>query len=184
MIEAIKNRRSIRKYLPGEIDDDVILEILRDAMRAPSGDNTQPWRFIIVRSKETRAAISRASHGQRWMEQAPVHIVCIADIRSRLAADIPFRADEASPEFELKQVIRDTSIATSFLLLEAAARGIGSCWVAWYAQKDIRPLLGIPEDKFVVGVITLGYPAENPAPRPRKEPRSLISYERWENADE
>ncbi len=87
---------------------------------------------------------------------------------------------EESPEEELKQVIRDTAIAVENLLLEAHHLGLGACWVAWYRQTEIRAVLAIPADKYVCGIVTVGYPAETPAPHPRKPLESLVRYEMWE----
>ena len=103
------------------------------------------------------------------MLEAPVFIVCVADIRARVNPDGDLYVDEESDLFELKRVIRDTAIATENILLDATNYGLGTCWVGWYTQKEMRPVLGIPEDKFVIGVITLGYPDESPEKQPRKK---------------
>lgn len=113
------------------------------------------------------------------MVAAPVFIVCVADIRSRIKAESKISLDENSPEEEVKQIIRDTSIATEHILLTAASLGLGSCWVAWFTQNAIRPVLNIPADKYVVGIITLGYADEQPAPRPRKKMEEIVHYEQW-----
>jgi nitroreductase len=180
MLDAIERRRSVRKYQGDPVDEKTLLEILDAAHQAPSGDNTQPWRFILVRSEETRAAIAIASHHQEWMRSAPVHIVCVADIRSRVKDGRLHYLDEKTPDFEVKQVIRDTAIAVDHLILEATARGLGSCWTAWYTQAEIRPLLGIPDDKFVVGIVTLGHAAEEPKARPRRPLEEILHRESWE----
>ena len=87
--------------------------------------------------------------------------------------------DENSSLPELKQIIRDTAIAIEHILLEAESIGLSSCWTAWFAQDDIRPLLKIPSDKYVVGVITVGYSDENRKSTPRKPLDSMIRYEKW-----
>jgi len=113
------------------------------------------------------------------MLSAPVFIVCVADICSRINGDIHLTLDENSPQEEVKQIIRDTSIAIEHILLEASNLDLGTCWVAWFTQKEIRPILNIPSDKYVVGVITVGYTDEKPTPRPRKELEEIIHYENW-----
>lgn len=82
--------------------------------------------------------------------------------------------DEESPQELLKQIIRDTSIATEHLLLEASHLNLGTCWVAWFNQEEIRPLLGIPSDKYVIGIVTVGYADETPKPRTRKRLESMV----------
>jgi nitroreductase len=179
MLKEIENRRSIRKYQEKPVSDAVLAQLLESARLAPSGSNTQPWRFIVVRSPERKEKIARAVHNQKWMLTAPVFIVCVADIRCRIDAGEPAILDENSPENELKLIIRDTAIAVEHMVLEAESLGLGTCWTAWFEQKDIRPLLNIPQDKYVCCVLTVGYPDEKPGPRPRKEQAELVHYETW-----
>jgi len=113
------------------------------------------------------------------MASAPVHLVCVADIKSRLPKSKDLYIDEDSKEFEVKQMIRDTSIAIEHMVLTATDLGLGTCWIAWFEQKDFRPVLSIPEDKYVVAVLTLGYPDEAPNPRPRKSLEEIVHYEQW-----
>jgi len=87
--------------------------------------------------------------------------------------------DENSPDWELKRSIRDTAIATENILLEADAQGLGTCWVGFFVQSEIRPVLGIPDDKFVLAVIPIGYPAEQPSARPRKPLSEIVRWEKW-----
>ena len=108
-----------------------------------------------------------------------VHLVCIADIRSRIKDERIISLDEQSDLFQLKQIIRDTAIATSYLLLEAKSIGLAACWTCWFQQKDIRTILGIPEDKFVVGVIALGHSEFTRRPTPRRKITDILRYEKW-----
>jgi len=179
MLEQIKGRRSIRKYHDKPIEDAKVIQLIESARLAPSGNNTQPWHFIVVRDEFTKQKLAEASQKQKWMLSAPVFIVCVADIRCRIKDDPCLTLDEHSPQEEVKQIIRDTSIAIENILLEARSSGLGTCWVAWFTQKDIRPILNIPSDKYVVGIITVGYAAEKPAARPRKKLVEIIHYENW-----
>ncbi len=179
MLQIIKERRSIRKYLSREVEEDKIISVLESARWAPSGNNTQPWRFILVTSDEMRTKIAHVSHQQRWMMSAPVHIVCIADPSPRYNSGKGPAVQENSPGNELKQAIRDTAIATEHLVLEAENLGLGTCWVAWFVQEEIRPVLNIPEDKYVVAVITLGYPEATPSPTPRQKLEEIVYKENW-----
>lgn len=179
MIKSIEMRRSIRKYKDEAVADADILQLIESARLAPSGSNTQPWHFIVVKDKSVKQRVAEVSHNQKWMVAAPVFIVCIADIRSRIKEESKLILDENSSEEEVKQIIRDTSIATEHILLTAASLGLGSCWVAWFTQNEIRPVLNIPSDKYVVGIITLGYANEQPAPRPRKKMEEILHYEQW-----
>jgi len=178
-MQQIENRRSIRAYLNKKIEKEKLLQILESARLAPSGSNTQPWTFIVVESDDTKEKLSIADHNQKWMLTAPVFIVCVADIRCRIATDTKVRLDEDSAEPELKLIIRDTSIAIEHLLLEAEHLGLATCWTAWFEQDAVRPIMDIPEDKYVCGIITLGYGDEIPAQRPRKALQQIVRYEKW-----
>ena len=178
MIKEILTRKSTRKYKDTPVGDEQIMQLIESARLAPSGSNTQPWNFIIVRSKETREKLADASGGQRWMTTAPVYIVCVADIRCRIKEG-EVHLNEWNDLRELKAVIRDTSIAITQLLLGAEHIGLASCWVAMFVQEDIRPILGIPEDKYVVGIVTIGFSDEERKPTPRNEIESMVKFEKW-----
>lgn len=180
MIEAIHNRRSIRKYKDKPVEEELLLKIIDCGRLAPSDSNTQPWNFIIVRSEELRTQVAHVSHKQDWMLGAPVFIVCVADIRVTTTETGAMPIDEETPGIGPKQIILDTAIAGENIVLAAESLGLGTCWVTWYVQEDIRPVLGIPEDKYVVAVITLGYADQTPNPRPRRALEEIIRYERWE----
>lgn len=178
-MREIEDRRSIRRYRDQGVDRQLVYQILEAARLAPSGSNTQPWSFIVVESPETKERIVAVDHGQSWMMTAPVFIVCVADIRCRIDDDRAIDLDEHSPEPDLKQIIRDTAIAIEHILLEAEHQGLSTCWTGWFEQGDIRPILGIPADKYVCGVVTLGYGDESPKPRPRKSLEDIVHYEKW-----
>ncbi|TXT43729.1 MAG: nitroreductase [Spirochaetes bacterium] len=178
-MREIRERRSIRKYKDTPVERKKVEEALRSASLAPSGNNRQPWQFIVVSDPERRQALTEACNSQSWMMGAPVFIACIADIRARAEVPKDLRVDEDSPHWELKRVIRDTGVAIGYLMLEATHLGLGTCWIGMYSQKDIRPILGIPEDMFVLGIVTLGYADENPSSRPRKDLSQIVHWERW-----
>ncbi|WP_027701839.1 nitroreductase family protein [Metaclostridioides mangenotii] len=178
-MKEIENRRSIRKYKDQAVEQDKIQRILETAILAPSGSNTQPWNFIVVTSKKTKEKLAEADHNQLWMAKAPIMIVCVADINSRITDTTDIYLDELSPEFELKQIIRDTSIAIEHMVLQAEHLGLGTCWTAWFTQDEVRPILNIPNDKFVVCILTIGYADEKPTQRSRKSLDKIVRYEKW-----
>lgn len=180
MLKQIENRRSIRKYLNKTVEKEKIVQILESARLAPSGSNTQPWSFIIVESEKMREKLSIADNNQKWMMTAPIFIICVADIRCRIDKKKDIRLDENSSEPELKQIIRDTAISIGHILLEADHLGLATCWTAWFEQEDVRPILNIPEDKYVCGIITVGYGDETPMQRPRRKLEEMIRYEKWQ----
>jgi len=179
MIKEIKSRKSTRKYKDTPVTEEQVMQLIESARLAPSGINSQPWNFIIVRDEKIKEELAKASGDQKWMTTAPVYIVCVADIRCRIKGDVEVRVDEQNNRRELKAVIRDTSIAITHILLEAEHIGLASCWIAMFTQDDIRPILGIPEDKYVVGIVLIGHSDEERGPTPRRGIKSMVRYERW-----
>jgi nitroreductase len=180
MIKEIRARKSTRKYINKPVCDENIVQLIESARLAPSGSNTQPWNFIIVKSEETRELIAQVNNNQTWMKTAPVFIVCVADIRCRIKDEsVEVSLDEDSSLRELKQIIRDTAIAVEHILLEAESIGLSSCWTAYFDQNDIRPILGIPNDKYVVGVVTIGYSDGSGKSAPRRPIEDMVRYEKW-----
>jgi nitroreductase len=179
MIESIQHRRSIRKFTSNPIEPEKIQSMLEAGRLAPSGNNKQPWNFIVIQSEQQRQAVMEVCHRQTWMMTAKAFIVAVADMAARVETEPGLYLDETSPHWELKRAIRDTAIAIENMLLEADAQGLGTCWVGFFVQSEIRPVLGIPDDKFVVAVIPIGYPAEQPPARPRKPLSEIVRYEKW-----
>ena len=85
-------------------------------------------------------------------------------------ADVGLRKEKA---------IRDTAIAMGYMVLEAKAQGLDTCWTGWYEQEDVKRILEIPEDKYVCGILTLGYGAEKPEERPRKPLEEIVRFGKW-----
>jgi nitroreductase len=175
MMQEIQDRRSIRKYTDRKIDEKTILQLIESARLAPSGSNTQPWHFLTITSQKMREKVARVSHDQKWMLSAPLFIACIAET----ASDQTLSLDEQSCNAELKRCIRDTSIATEHIALEAVKEGLGTCYVAWFTQNEIKAVLGLPSNTYVVSILTVGYPDENPIQRNRKKIQEILHTENW-----
>ena len=178
MMKQISDRQSIRNYINKPVDDDLILALVESAWNAPSGSNTKPWHFIIVKDPIIKEQIARVSHDQKWMLTAPVFIVCVSDIKSRIT-DNELVIDEESSQHEVKQIIRDTAIAIEHIVLEAINNNLGTCWVSWFTQKEIRPILNIPNNKYVVTILAIGYHNEKPRNKNRKDIKEIIHINKW-----
>lgn len=177
-MKEIEDRRSVRNYNGQPVGDQQILQLLQSARLAPSGSNTQPWHFIVVRSPQIKEKIAEADHDQKWMLSAPVFLVCVADIRCRIPEGELILEENSDCE-ELKQIIRDTAIASEHIVLEAQHMGLNTCWTAWFRQDSIRPILGIPQDKYVCGILTIGYSEEKPRPVKRRKLEQIYHCETW-----
>ena len=150
--EAIQKRRSIRRFKPDTVSDELIQQLLESARLAPSGSNTQPWRFIVIKDAETRQKLQTASYNQRHVGQAPVIIACCADIKA--FGEFPERIDELIAAGALPAKTREvfvpslkkggmsadikwhlliaatgnTDIAIEHMVLQAVELGLGTCW--------------------------------------------------------
>jgi len=173
IINGITERRSIRKFKTDDVSRDQIIEILEAGILAPSGNNSQPWRFIIVKDKDKREEIIKVDHNQKWLENAPVLIACIADITSRQAEGFDNLGDDSS-DMDVKRIIRDTANCIENMIIQATAMGLGTCWTGWYDQQKMKETLGLDKQHYVVGVLAVGYADENPTKRPRKSLDELI----------
>ncbi len=165
--EAIQKRRSIRRYKPDTIPEDKLNRLLEAARLAPSGKNGQPWRFIIVKDKTMRDALIPACRNQAFIAGAPVVIVACA------------REEESYQKQGgyMKSWSIDIGIALEHLILAAAAEGLGTCWIGAFEESKIRQALNIPTDLRIVALTPVGYPAEEPTPKPRKPFNEIIFYD-------
>ena len=164
VMEAIRNRRSVRRYSPEPIPDDV-LDAMCEALRlAPSACNNQPWRFIIVTDAETRHALAKAARNQVFVAEAPVVVVGVG---------FPAMAYKSMGGYG-NSVDVDLAIAIDHLTLAAVEAGLGTCWVGAFVEEEVKRLLGIPADAKVVAMTPLGYPASpdliHPVPEGRRRP--------------
>lgn len=155
--EAIRERRSIRKYKPGaEITQEQIELLLEAAMMAPSACHTRPWEFIVVRNREKLNAITAVHPHTKMLETASLAIVVCA---------LP----ETQPEGAKAHGFfpQDCGAATQNILLQAAELGLGSCWCGVYPKEgyiaNVREILGITALPF--NIIAIGVPDDTPKAR-------------------
>ncbi|MDO4493450.1 MAG: nitroreductase family protein [Clostridia bacterium] len=179
-MSAITERRSIRKYKDTPVAKDRILTLLEAARLAPSGNNTQPWRFLVVTDEEKKKAIVHAEHDQQWMLTAPVFIAVLADLGARTAEPLGEPLNEQASSNAVKLILRDAAIAVTHILLAAEKEGLGTCWTGFYKQEEMRAVLGVPETFWVSGIVTVGVADETPAMRPRKPLEELVCFETWD----
>ncbi len=170
IIEIIERRRSVRKYRSDPIPEEVFLRVMEAARLAPSGKNSQPWKFIIVRDPEMRTKLAAASRNQMFIAKAPVTIV---------ACGFPKLSYQKQGNYMTSWAI-DVSCAIDHLMLTACEEGLGTCWIGAFEEKDVKALLGIPEDVRVLALTPLGFPDETPRTRGRKPLAEIVVDEKWE----
>jgi nitroreductase len=168
VLDAVEQRRSIRRYKNKEIEEEKLRNVLEAARLAPSASNRQEWKFVVVRDPAKRAELTAMTYGQRWVGQAPVIIVaCATEGKSVMTCG------------QATHTV-DVSIAATMLMLEATEQGLGTCWLGTFNETDVKECLGIPGHMRVVTVLPLGYPDEEPSSRPRKSFDQVVSFDRFE----
>lgn len=188
--EAIEKRRSIRKFKDKEIPNEHIMELIEAARLAPSGCNAQPWRFKIVKDNETRQKLSEAAYNQSFIAQAPVVIICCADISDYIegsASGIQDLGKIGAVEDRIVSIICESvnemkkmsiteigpriaanvAIAIEHIVLRALDFDLGTCWIRALNEDKIRDIFGWDENIYPVALLPVGYPNEAPAPRKR-----------------
>ncbi|MEO0162509.1 MAG: nitroreductase family protein [candidate division WOR-3 bacterium] len=168
--EVIKKRRSVRKYKSDPIPDEVLKRILEAGRIAPSAKNIQPWKFVVIKDSETKKRIAEACRGQHWMADADV-IICGCALE-KIAWG---RMGGYMSSFAV-----DLAIAMDHIILAATNEGLGTCWIGAFEEKKVKEILGIPDDVRVVALTPIGYPAEEPKDRGRKEFHEVVAYERYQ----
>jgi len=195
--EAIEKRRSIRKFKPEPVSDDVLSELLDAARLAPSGSNAQPWRFKIVKDRDTKEKLVKAAYDQDFIAGAPVVIACCADIggymngvvsglqdlgrigavEDRIVHIILERTDrmqKMSYDQFSQRIAFNVAIAIEHIVLRALDFGLGTCWVRLIDEQAIRTIFGWDETVSVVALLPVGYPDESPAPRKRRTIEEIV----------
>ena len=169
--DIIKDRRSIRSFLPKEISEEEVELLVEAACLAPSAGNLQPWEFIVVRNPFIKTKLVDAALGQFFISQAPVvFIVCAVPRRSG--------SRYGSRGMNL-YCYQDTAAAIQNLILTAKANGLGSCWVGAFNEKKVADALELPNDVRPIAIIPVGYPAERPKQRPRRPVYKVFHKEKW-----
>jgi nitroreductase len=195
--DAIEKRRSIRKFKSDPVPGEHITALIEAARLAPSGSNTQPWRFKIVSDGETKAKLAVAAYHQSFVAQAPVVLVCCADLQGYFEG-ITARSQDFGKEGALEEtmvrVLRErteqlkmmnvqdlapgiafnVAIAVEHIVLRALDFGLGSCWVRMIDEQKIKDIFGWGNSIHVVALLPLGYPDEAPAQRKRRTIEEII----------
>lgn len=174
--EAVKGRRSIRRFKDKEIPDSAIEELLDAARHAPSSMNGQPWHFIVIREEKTKkllteiknsyCPVEKQAYQADFLQNAPAVIVVCVDKRKSFDREI-----------------ENGVLATGNILLKAYSKGLGSVYMSAHRigepqiSEEIRKALGIPQQIDPITIIPLGYPDEVPEPKQMRPLEEIVSYE-------
>ena len=204
LLELVKKRRSTRKFKPEPIPDEYVDKIIEVARWAPSGANSQPWEFIIIKKPELKQKIigyiTEYNNLMRKLEllrepalqfkwtppgygDASVFILLCGDTRTKEA--YPLNKVLQQPN---SNSIFNSSMANTFLYmtLAAAALGLGAEWVSVtatpYVQACTKDFLGIPKDLEIYDMLAVGYPGAEPKVRPVKALDDIVHHDGYDKA--
>jgi len=165
-LDLARRRRSVRRYRPDPVPEDLLDQVLEAGRWAPSAVNSQPWEFVVVRDPQVKQALYDLAGvaGLKWphLLSAPVVIVLAA---RKLT---PYSRD-------------DCLLAAQNMMLCATDLGLGTCYIGGFAEAKIRTLLSIPEGHILPGMLTLGYTEQDPSPPARREPASMIHHDTYQS---
>lgn len=168
VLEAILSRRSIRRYTAEPVPEEVVDTLLNAAMNAPSGDNEQPWHFIVVTDRAILDAVPTFHTHARMMGEAPVAIIVCGDPRLEKHSGL---------------WLLDCSAATENILLAAHGAGLGAVWVSIYPWPEridgMRKLVGLPDAVIPFCIVPVGFPAVS-KPKPDRFDRLRVHRNVWE----
>jgi nitroreductase len=170
VLEAIKSGKSASKFKPTPVPEQKIQAVFNAARLAPSAENLQPWRFIVVNDEDLKKQVKAACTNAKRIGDAPLVVVACA------------RMDEAVAMIGgyMNSYPVDVGMALSHLSLAATSEGLGTSWVFAFNEEKVKAALGIPDDAKVVGLSPLGYPEALEPPEGRKHLSEILSYNGYE----
>jgi nitroreductase len=177
ILDLIKSRQSDRKYSTRPIEQEKLGRIIEAGRMAPSACNAQPWKFVIVTDPDLVAKVAAAASApllgmNTFVSQAPVQIVIVREkpnLTSKIGASIK----------DKDYSLIDIGIASENICLQAKAEGIGSCMLGWFDESLVKKLLGVPKNKRVELIITLGYSLSEQREKRRKPVEDTVSYNKY-----
>ncbi len=204
--EAIQKRATIRRWQQKPVEKEKIMSVLEAARRAPSWGNVQPWRYLVVQDRTQIEELAKLGGGQPHISAAPVVIVCCSAIEAfsrkmhreslkqlieagvmdwpdELLDNVILGSDQFAPYRLGDQVMtikasEQLMISIAYMTLEAVNQGLGSCWAGAIASSEVHKRMKLPNNWFVHDYLLLGYPDENPKPRPRKPLAEIVFWEK------
>ncbi len=166
--ETIEKRRSVRSYREEEpVYEDILKKILEAGKMAPSANNTQEYKFVVVKNAQIRKALANAASQQRFIAQAPVVIVGVSLNPEAVASS-------GVPNYAI-----DLALAIDHITLAATEEGLGTCWITSFSQEDVKEILNIPKKYKVLALLPLGVAYDDPGVKSRKKLKDLICKEEF-----
>ena len=172
--ELVRSRRSIRRYLDKPVEREKILTCIEAARLAPSADNVQPWRFLIIddpklKEQYAKKVFSGIYSISRFAEKAPVLILILARldiIANRIGKQIQ----------NIQFYLLDIGIAGEHVVLQAQELGLGTCWIGWFNIRKARKFLKIPRKYKIVSMLAMGYSEKRPSKEKKRKKLEEIAW--------
>lgn len=167
VLEAIKVRRTVRRFKGAEIPENY-LPVLEDALlSAPSAGNLQSRHFYFVFRNDLKEKLADAAYGQDFVRNAPLAVVCCADLR------IGRHYGERGISL---YVLQDVAASVQNLMLAARSLRLGTAWVGAFDENRVSETLGLPAYRRPVAIVPVGFPDEHPRPPERTRKEDAITY--------
>jgi len=195
-LSVLAARRTVRFYTPATVPDDVVRALLEAAQLAPSAHNSQPTRFVVIRSSEMRRRLT-SRMARRWRRDLERNGTSEAAIRVQLRfserrfgeapllilvgytmEEMDEYPDRVRRAAEVTMAAQSAAVATLSLLLAATAHGLGGCWCCapLFCPGIVRRALGLPRAFAPQALLTIGYPAHTPSIPPRKPLDGIVTF--------
>jgi len=177
--QLVKSRRSIRRYLDKPVEREKILTCIEAARMAPSADNVQPWRFLIIDEQELKMrfaneVFSGIYYISKFAARAPVLILILARldiIANRIGKQIQ----------NIHYYFIDIGIAGEHIVLQAEELGLGTCWIGWFNPRKARKFFKIPRKYKIVSLMAIGHYEKKPSKeRKRKKLQEIVWFNKIE----
>jgi nitroreductase len=168
-LRFIFERRSIRVYGPGEVGEEQVQNLLAAAMAAPSAAAKYPWRFVVVRNRQTLSRIAAVLPYGQMLTSAALGITVCGDM-------------EMAHDRQISYLLQDCSAAVENLLLAAHILGLGACWLGVHPREErikaIKQILALPDSVIPVACISIGHPGESKEPHATYD-SDCVHFEKW-----
>jgi len=174
VLENIASRRSVRSYTSQPVPDEMVEQLLRAAMAAPSAKDYRPWEFVVIRDRAMLDTLASKLKYAKMLAEAPLAIV----VCGRRVTQMPDGSLRENPLW-----VHDAGAATENLLLAAEALGLGAVWTAAFDGFDergdiVREALFLPDEVRTLCVVPIGFPAGDTPAKDKWDP-SKVHYEKW-----
>lgn len=160
LVPGIKSRRSVREFRDREVSQETVEEVLEAGRWAPSGRNTEPWRFVVSKAQETRSELAAAT-SRKQIREAPVTIAILRDLQAG---------------YDQLKDLQAIGACVQNILLAAHGLGLGACWLGVTKDAKAERILGVTEGQELMAIVALGHPVEKERDASRLPLECLVNY--------